>query len=388
MSRARPDLYKRARETPRRMDESQFIRGRLFDQEKSAFQKYRELVFHEFTWWKLVRYEFLTTFIAPLGGALGLVLRRRLFRALFRHVGKGTIFGSGLTLRHADRISLGDGVMLDAECLLDARGAGEAGIVIGDRVIVNRRASIQAKVGHIEIGRDCNIGAGVQIISQSPIVIEENVSVAGRSIIAGGRYVVEQDEERRGVKDRITGGAIRIGRNTRIGMAAIIQDGVTVGENAIVAPGAAVFEDVPPDTVVWGNPARAVRWRPASDSVPEPAAVADPFVTDSLRPDLAEKRKRICEYIENDLFIEFGPDGYRTGESLLDTGVMDSLALVRLMLWIEETFGVDLDFASLDTSDFDSVDKIVARLSERKEEWSPSSGSAPPQVTQEEQGRH
>jgi acetyltransferase-like isoleucine patch superfamily enzyme len=92
------------------------------------------------------------------------VLRRRLFRGLFRHAGKGTVFGSDLTLRHVDR----------RNC-----------------VIVNRRASIQAKVGHIEICRDCNIGAGVQIISQGPIVIEENVSVAALSIIARGRYVVE-----------------------------------------------------------------------------------------------------------------------------------------------------------------------------------------------------
>lgn len=365
MSKIRTDVHKHAREIPRPMDESQFIRGRLFDQEKSAFQKYRELVFHQFTWWKLIRYELLAMFIAPLGGAFGLVLRRRLFRGLFRHAGKGTIFGSGLTLRHADRISLGDDVMLDADCLLDARGAGDAGIVISDRVIVNRRASIQAKVGNIEIGRDCNIGAGVQIISQGPIVIEENVSVAGLSIIAGGRYVVEQDEERPGVKERITGGPIRIGRNARIGMAAIIQDGVALGENAIVAPGAVVFEDVPPDTVVWGNPARPVRRRRATDSAPEPAAVADPVAADLVRPDIAGKRKRICEYLENDLYIEFGPDGYRTADSLVDTGVMDSLALVRLMLWIEETFGVDLDFASLDISDIDSVDKIVARLEER-----------------------
>ena len=65
---------------------------------------------------------------------------------------------------------------------------------------------------------------------------------------------------------------------------------------------------------------------------------------------------------KNDLFIEFGPGGYGSADSLLDAGVMDSLALVRLLLWIEETFGVDLDFANLDPADIDSVDKIVARL--------------------------
>lgn len=363
MSRTSAEAENRVREGPRPMDESQFIRGRLYGKDSSAFQKYRELVFHDFSWWKLIRYEFLVTFIAPLQGAVGLVLRKRLFRGLFRRSGKGTVFGSGLTLRHTDRISLGDDVMLDAECLLDARGAGDAGIVIGDRVIVNRGASIQAKVGHIEIRRDCNIGAGVQIISQGPIVIEENVSVAGRSIIAGGRYVVEHDEQRPEVKERITGGLIRIGRNSRIGMAAILQDGVTLGQNAIVAPGAVVFEDVPPDTVVWGNPARPVRRR-RPDSDPKPTMAPTDTTADSERGDSAEKRKRVCEYLENDLFIELGPGGYSTADSLINAGVMDSLALVRLLLWIEESFDVDLDFASLDTSEVDSVDKIVARLEE------------------------
>ena len=45
---------------------------------------------------------------------------------------------------------------------------------------------------------------------------------------------------------------------------------------------------------------------------------------------------------------------------------MDSLALVRLLLWIEERFEVDIDFTSLDASDIDSVDKVVERINERQ----------------------
>lgn len=370
MSTTKTDADKHAREGSRHLDETQFIRGRLFDRDKSAFRKYRELVFREFGWWKLIRYELLMMFIGPFPGALGLLLRKGLFRGLFRRAGRGTIFGAGLTLRHADRISLGDDVIVDSGCLLDARGGGDAGIVIGDRVIVSGGVVIQAKVGPVEIGPDCNIGSGVQIISQGPIVIEENVSVAGRAIIAGGRYVVEHDDEHPDAKQRVSIGPIRIGRNSRIGMAAIIQDGVTVGENAIVAPGAVVFEDVPADTVVWGNPARPVRRRQAStgdDAAAPPAAdAAAPPAADATRPETGAVREQVCAYLESDLFIEFGPGGYSTADSLIDTGVMDSLALVRLLLWIEETFGVDLELASLDPSEIDSVDKVVARVERRR----------------------
>lgn len=344
------------------LDESAFIRGRLFAPGKSPFARYRELVFHSFSWPKFLTYELLVTFIGPVPGALGFALRKVLFNRLFRQAGKGILFGSNITLRHADLISLGDAVVLDRDCVIDARGAGDAGIVIGDRVIVNRGAAIQAKVGHIEIGAGCNIGSQADIVSQGPIIIEENVSIAGKAMIAGGRYVVAQDDSEPGAKHRFTGGAIRIGRNARIGMGAIIQDGVTVGENAIVAPGAVVFESVPADSVVWGNPARPIRSRRRQED-PPPNRRSRAAPSDAAAD--SEVRRKVCEYLENDVFIEFGPDNFSTSDSLIDSGILDSLALVRLLLWIEEKFDVDMDFQSLDPADIDSVDKMVARIRER-----------------------
>ena len=38
-----------------------------------------------------------------------------------------------------------------------------------------------------------------------------------------------------------------------------IIGGVTVGENAVVAAGSVVTKDVPPNTLVGGNPARVIR---------------------------------------------------------------------------------------------------------------------------------
>ena len=345
------------------LEESHFIRSKLFDDDKSAFDRYKELVFHTFSWPKLIRYELLITFIGPIPGALGLVLRKRLYRSLFRKVGKGVVFGRNLTLHHTDRITLGDGVMLDRGAVLDARGAGDTGIIIGDRVIVNRGAAIQAKVGHIEIGNDCNIGSNVDVISQGPITLKNRVSIACKATVAGGRYVVEKERDEADAKRRFTNGPIQIGSNTRIGMGAIVQDGVTIGDNTIVAPGAVVFEDVPSDTVVWGNPARPVRSRSATP----PVGKSGNGATAQPPAGTAWLQQEVCKYLESDLFIEFGPGGFSLSDSLLDSSVMDSLALVRLLLWTEEKFGVDLDFASLDPSEIDSVDKIVSRIAARRQ---------------------
>lgn len=48
-------------------------------------------------------------------------------------------------------------------------------------------------------------------------------------------------------------------RGASIGAGAVILAGVTIGERAMVGAGAVVTKDVPPDTVVIGNPARVIR---------------------------------------------------------------------------------------------------------------------------------
>jgi acetyltransferase-like isoleucine patch superfamily enzyme/acyl carrier protein len=349
-----------------RLDPGSFIRARLFGDERSAFARYVDLAFHSFSWPKLIRYELLTFFVGPLPGAPGLVLRKWLYPYLFRSTGRGVIFGPSLTLRHADRITLGDQVVIDRDCILDARGAGERGVIIGDRVIVGAGAAIQSKVGHIEIGADCNIGSGAHIVAQGPVIIGDNVSVAGNAMIAGGRYVVEHDGGE--AAPRFTSGPIRIGRNAKIGMGAIVQDGVTVGENAIVAPGAVVFEDVPPSTVVWGNPARPLRQRhggtmPADGPADGPAA--GPAASTGGPGDDEELRRRVRDYLRNDLFVEFGPEDFGDADSLVDAGILDSLALVRLALWIEQSFGVEVDLGTIGAAELGSVERIAGWIGRR-----------------------
>ncbi len=52
---------------------------------------------------------------------------------------------------------------------------------------------------------------------------------------------------------------IRIGNDVWIGGGAIVLPGVTIGDRSVVAAGSVVTRDVPPDTLVAGNPARPLR---------------------------------------------------------------------------------------------------------------------------------
>lgn len=60
----------------------------------------------------------------------------------------------------------------------------------------------------------------------------------------------------------------RIGNDVWIGARAIVLDGVTVGDGAIIAAGAVVTRDVAPYTIVGGVPARPLRTRVAPELVP------------------------------------------------------------------------------------------------------------------------
>lgn len=53
---------------------------------------------------------------------------------------------------------------------------------------------------------------------------------------------------------------IRIERNVWVGFDCCVLPGVTIGEGSVVGARSVVIEDVPPFTVVAGNPARVIRW--------------------------------------------------------------------------------------------------------------------------------
>jgi acetyltransferase-like isoleucine patch superfamily enzyme len=76
----------------------------------------------------------------------------------------------------------------------------------------------------------------------------------------------------------------RIGSRCLIGAHSFIMPGVTIGDECVISPASVVLKDVPPNTLVAGNPARQIergirtgRWgrlmREAPVAAVEPAAV-------------------------------------------------------------------------------------------------------------------
>lgn len=195
-------------------------------------------------------------FLGPIPGALGLVLRRVFYPGLFRRCGRGVVFGRSVVIRNAQNVELGDGVLVDDYCLIDGRGGNDDPVVIGDRVILNRGVVVQAKIGTIRIGDDCDVGAGCNLISQGGVYVGRRVSLGGNCNIGGGLVQADEDGDRGGEggghepeRRKLTRGAVRIGDDTATGMCVLILDNVQVGAGCIIDGGAVVKENVPDRTV-------------------------------------------------------------------------------------------------------------------------------------------
>lgn len=68
--------------------------------------------------------------------------------------------------------------------------------------------------------------------------------------------------------------------------------------------------------------------------------------------------KIITEFVIDEFLPDVSPDDLDPEEDLLQSGVIDSLGLLKLIAWIEDTFDVAVDDAALDPDNFRTVATI------------------------------
>ena len=107
---------------------------------------------------------------------------------------------------------------------------------------------------NIRIGKNVFINSGCCFQDQGGIELGDGCLIGHQVVIATLNH--DLDPRKRG---GMVPAPVRLGKNVWVGAHATILAGVTIGDNAVVAAGAVVTGDVPPDMVVGGVPARVIK---------------------------------------------------------------------------------------------------------------------------------
>jgi acetyltransferase-like isoleucine patch superfamily enzyme len=235
------------------------IQRELFEPGRSRFERYCDLVIGRRGWWPFLRYEFIV-FCSAWPGAAGLFLRSKLYPLLLGHCGRNAVFGSNVVLRHPHKIQIGNNVLIDDGCCLDAKGTDHRGITIGDDVFIGRNSILSCKNGDIVIEDGANIGFNCEVFSASRVRIGKKVLIAAYTYLVGGDHLHDRvdlpviDQGR-------TAAGIDVDDHAWIGAHAVVADGARIGRDAVIGAGAVVLGEVPAFHVAAGVPARSIRDR-------------------------------------------------------------------------------------------------------------------------------
>lgn len=107
---------------------------------------------------------------------------------------------------------------------------------------------------HTKIGKNVFINFDCVFLDLGGIIIEDNVLIAPKVSLLSESHPLDPKE-----RHALVPKAIHLKKNAWIGAGATILQGVTIGENSVVAAGSVVSKDVPDNTVVGGIPAKIIK---------------------------------------------------------------------------------------------------------------------------------
>ncbi len=107
---------------------------------------------------------------------------------------------------------------------------------------------------NITVGKNVFINTGCRFQDQGGIFLADGVLIGHNVVLATLNHDFAPDK-----RSTMHPAPITINKNVWLGANVTVVPGVTIGENAVVAAGAVVTKDVPPQTVVGGVPAKVIR---------------------------------------------------------------------------------------------------------------------------------
>ncbi len=137
-------------------------------------------------------------------------------------------------------------------------------VAIGENVEIRSYLCIEALAPYgqvvLEIGDGCIIGHNARFVALNGIVLEPRSGIGHGCTIADSMHdwQAAEDGSPPWATPLILGGPLRIETGAWIGNNCVLVGSITIGACSVIAPNSVVNRDVPPHTLVSGNPARRV----------------------------------------------------------------------------------------------------------------------------------
>ena len=127
---------------------------------------------------------------------------------------------------------------------------------LGNNSTIEDFATINNGMGAVKIGERTRIGIGCVVIG--PVEVGNDVMLAQHIVLSGLNHGYE-DVQTPISQQPCTVSPIVVEDEVWIGANAVVTAGVRIGRHSVVAAGSVVTKDVPPYTIVGGNPARVLK---------------------------------------------------------------------------------------------------------------------------------
>ena len=164
------------------------------------------------------------------------IMRRIIFRAMVRSLGKNATIGIQTGFKHPETFEIGDDVFIGAQTYIQGRFDGRC--VIGSHTWIGPQSYFDAR----------------------NLVIEEYVGWGPGAKVLGSQHSAEPLDLPIIQTDLLIQ-PVHIGAWADIGTNAVILPGVTIGKGAMIGASAVVNKDIPPYAVAAGVPAQFLHWR-------------------------------------------------------------------------------------------------------------------------------
>jgi acetoacetyl-CoA synthetase len=213
-----------------------------------------------------------------------------------------------------------------------------------------------------EPGAQITIGAYTMFNYGASVVARQSVRIGARCMVASMVHIRDYDGR--------SSGPVTIGDDVWIAHGAIIEPGSTIGDGSVIATMAVVSGQIPPRSLVAGNPARSfpLETVPAAQRLSQPSPpessekrqvevrAAPPIGEEARR---AQVHRAIVEWLDETRHFGAAADLVRGSVSLRRDGLLDSLGFVQLVTMLETRFGVEIDRSRTAHPDSQTVDALI-----------------------------